>query len=157
MNRRQAVAVLFIVALVAPAAISLVSAGTAESGSVWTTSDAAGLVNAGNFNPGARVYLSLSTAPDGTTADITVVDEANHVVAGPWTNVAPGTSVESFVPPNPGYYWINVDGKPSCQIAVATFFVVPESVLGALTAIVGAVAAFGAFTVVKKTRKINER
>ncbi|XES78349.1 MAG: hypothetical protein ACBZ72_05600 [Candidatus Bathyarchaeia archaeon] len=138
-------------ALAAAASMAFAAPIEAQTASV-ITQDAAG-VPKNQFNHGETVYVKLvSTAPDGSVADITILDSDGNVVAGPWMAQSAG-SINSFVPPTSGYYFVNVNGQPVFTIAVATLFVLPESVFGTLAAVGAAFAAFGTIAIVKKKQK----
>jgi hypothetical protein len=146
------IAVLTIIcALALAAAASIASAGTAQTASV-IVQDAANTPK-NQFNLGETVYVKLvSTAPAGSTADIQVVDTASNIVAGPWMDQVAG-SINSFTPASAGYYIVLVNGQPAFTIAVATLFVLPESVFGTLAAVGAAFAAFGTVAIVKKKQQ----
>ena len=123
---------------------------TARAASVITAADAACTIPSSNFAFGATVYVKLeSVQPIGSNADLEVRDSSSGVVAGPWLNQVAG-SVNSFVPASAGYYTVFVNGAPAWYIAVATFFVVPESMLGTLMATVAGFAAFATIGIVKR-------
>jgi hypothetical protein len=126
-------------------------AGTAKQASVWTTDINA--VPKNTFGPVELIYIWWNPDPAGTTVDITVVDAANNVVVGPLVNQPIGNAPIVCGPLAPGYYFVLVNGQPAFNIAVASLFVVPESVLGTLMATVAGFAAFGAFRIVKRNRK----
>ena len=102
------------------------------------------------------IYIRWNPDPAGSTVDITVVDAANNVVAGPWLNQPIGNAPIICGPLPPGYYFVLVNGQQAFNIAVSSLFVVPESVLGTLMVTVAgfaAFAAFGAFRIVKQNRR----
>jgi hypothetical protein len=131
--------------------VCVVYAGTANSASVWTTDILANPKN--SFGPAELIYIRWNPAPPLSTVDITVVNVANNVVAGPWLNQPIGNAPIICGPLAPGYYFVLVNGQPAFAIAVASLFVVPESVLGTLMATVAGFAAFGAFRIVKRNRR----
>jgi hypothetical protein len=135
--------------LVAASLVSVASAGDASTASVWTTDS--GGTHKNQFDVGETVYIHFSTAPAGTTADIEVRDSANNIVAGPWTNQVPST-VLTFTPTTSGYYYVIANGQPAFSIAVGTFFVVPESALGALMVPLVGLAAYVTFGLFKAKR-----
>ena len=141
-------------------AISLVAGvvtPTATSGSVWTsnTNDPANRVS--NFLVGEQVYVFWDTAVGATpggTVNIEVINADTEVTvyafAGdPFTM---GDQPKIWVPNEPGYYQICLNGKfVTRPVAVATVFVAPESIFGTLTAIG---ACFAGFVVFKKRNSL---
>ena len=122
---------------------------TAETASIETT-DISGNPQS-SYAPGEIVYVHLlSVAPIGTNANIEVRDSANVIVAGPWLNVLAPSALLACGPFAPGDYTVYVNGVAMATIAVATFFVVPESMLGTLTATVAGFAAFATIGIVKR-------
>jgi hypothetical protein len=154
---RKFVVLLALCAVSLTSVVGLVFAGTATSASVWTTDSAATPKN--QFFFGERVYIYWDPTPVGSSVDIVVVNSANTVVAGPWTEkVTPADAPLSFVPPLPGKYEVRVNGQPAATFKVAALFLslnlfaVPESVLGTIAALGAGFAAF-AFMKVKKGRQ----
>ena len=122
-------------------------AGTAQAASI-TTTDIGGTAQS-SYAPGEIVYVRLlSVAPIGSDADIVVMSGA-VTIAGPWLN-QPAGSVNSFTPASNGYYTVYANGVAMLTIAVGTFFVIPESMLGTLTATVAGFAAFATIGIVKR-------
>ena len=128
----------------------------ANAASVWTTNNLGDPKS--QFNQGETVYIYWNPAPPGSVVDIKVVDSSDVVVAGPWLAQPVGNAPLSFVPPGPGMYRVLVNGQPAWTIAVATLFVVPESILGTLMATFAGFAAFVTIGVVKsKNKKTNSK
>ena len=128
----------------------LTAGPTARSASIATT-DSLGNAKS-SFALGEIVYVHLlSVAPIGSNANIEVRDSSNVVVAGPWLNQLAG-SVNSFTPASNGVYKVYANGVLMKTIAVATFFVVPESILGTLMATVAGFAAFATIGIVKRKK-----
>jgi hypothetical protein len=119
---------------------SLVKATVA---SVWTTDISNNPKN--EFSPSESVFIHWHPTPDNAVVDIKVVDTSNNVVAGPWNNLPVSNTPLSFVPPHSGYYKVLVNGQPASEIAVATVFVLPESVLGTIMTLFTGLAAFAIF------------
>jgi hypothetical protein len=137
-------ALAFAVCLILAAGINLAFAGTAQSASVWAEDSAHTYKN--QFLVGETMYIYWSDSPAGSTVDIKVTDSSNNVLAS-WTNQpesANGTLTYTFT--QPGYYFIVCNGAQAFPIAVATIFVVPESVLGTLGVLT---VGFAAYVIVK--------
>ena len=149
MKSRNIFAVLALaIALTMTINVAFAAAPTARSASIQTSDITATAKS--SYAPGEIVYINLlSVAPAGSDANIEVRDSADVVVAGPWLNQLAG-SVNSFTPASGGYYTVYSNGVALATIAVATFFVVPESMLGTLTATVAGFAAFATIGIVKR-------
>jgi uncharacterized repeat protein (TIGR01451 family) len=111
----------------------------ATSASVWTTNNVGTAKS--EFNLGETVFIYWHPSPDNAIVDIQVKDQANNVVLGPLLNQPIANSPVAFNPAAPGYYTVLIDGQPAFTIAVATLFVLPESLLGTLMSIVACLAA----------------
>ena len=129
-------------------AINLVNATT---GSIWTTSDLAGTIETSQFAPGQTVYIFWEVNPSGS-ADVeiwTKIGDNMGVVLVDFGPIA-GTSTSWIA--QEGEYYIRIEGVGTFPIAVASIFVVPESVLGTVMATVTGFAAFGAVYLIKHKR-----
>jgi hypothetical protein len=108
---------------------------------VWAEDSAKNYRN--QFNVGETMHIYWNDDPPGSTVDINVTNSVGTVLAS-WTNQpesANGTLAYTFS--SPGYYFIDCGGAPVFPIAVATIFVIPESVLGTLTVLGVGFAAYG--------------
>jgi uncharacterized repeat protein (TIGR01451 family) len=129
-------------------AVKTITLVGADAASVWTTNNLGD--SKSQFNLGETVFIYWNPAPLGSVVDIKVVDSTNTVIAGPWLSQPVSNAPLSFVPPGPGVYSVLVNGQPAWTIAVATLFVVPESILGTLMATVAGFAAFATLGIVKR-------
>ncbi len=120
----------------------------ANSASVWTKDNVG--TSKSQFDLGETVFIYWVPGPADRVVDIKVVDSTNTVIAGPWLAQPASNAPLSFVPPGPGLYTVLVNGQPAWTIAVATFFVVPESILGTLMATFAGFAAFATIGIVKR-------
>jgi hypothetical protein len=138
----------------AASVLSIASAADAQAANVITTDISGGTTKVTQFSPGQTVYIPYSIEA-GKTAIISAIDEnGNPVQLFDGTNyvtsaVVSGSGQFTMIPPHPGYYYINVNGKAQIQIAQASFFVLPESAFGALAALGTGIAAFGIIKVKK--------
>jgi hypothetical protein len=129
------------VCLIVAAGISLAIAGTALSASVWAEDSTNTPRN--EYSVGETMYINWNENPVGSTVDITVTDSAHNPLQT-WLNQDPTKKLTlSYTFPAPGYYFIETAGAQPFLIAVATIFVIPESVLGTLLAVAVGFAAFG--------------
>ena len=123
----------------------LIVAPTATCGSIITY---LGSTPTSQFDLGDVVTIKLVTvSPAGAESTVVVKDPLNAVVAT-FNNVLEGDS-NSYTPLMNGVYTVNANGVVT-PFAVATFFVVPESILGTLMATVAGFAAFATIGIVKR-------
>src|SRR5208283_4711707 len=119
--------------------MSTVYAGTASSlDAAW-----AGVNyddHSGQVNVGATVYIYwIGVVPSDGTVDVTVTQPDGNTLVQ-WQNLVPSASgTISFVASTPGTYLITFNGDPSYHvitdlIAATSIFVLPESVIGTLSA-----------------------
>jgi hypothetical protein len=138
-----------LVCVILAAGINLAIAGNAASASVWAEDSSGTYRN--KFNIGETMYIYWNEAPSGSTVDINVTDSVGNVLAS-WVNQpesANGTLTYTF--PSAGYYFVVCNGAQPFPIAVATIYVVPESVLGTISIVA---IGFAAYAIVKmKPRK----
>ena len=132
-------------------AVKTITLVGANAASVWTKNNLGDFKS--QFNPTETVFIYWHPSPAGSVVDIKVVDSANIVIAGPWLAQPVGNAPLSFVPPGPGVYRVLVNGQPVWVIAVATLFVVPESILGTLMTTFAGFAAFATLGIVRRKRK----
>lgn len=94
------------------------------------------------FTPGDTVYVEY-IIQSGKTANIAIYDEDDNLITGTAHDGLVGSGEFTFLALHPGTYYVTVNGYKSRIIGVASFFVLPESVLGAFGALGAGVAAFG--------------
>ena len=99
-----------------------------------------------------NVYVKVLIAlPAGSTMDLEIRNIATNTVVGPVITGALVNSINNFGTYAPGNYRVYANHLPvGSFIAAATFFVVPESMLGTLTATVAGFAAFATIGIVKR-------
>jgi hypothetical protein len=147
-NKMKLATLAFLCFFAAASVLSIASAANAQAANVITTNISGGTTKVTQFAPGQTVYIPY-TIETGKTAIISAVDEnGNPVQMFDGTNyvtsaTVSGTGQFTMIPPHPGYYYININGKAQIQIAQASFFVLPESAFGALAALGTGIAAFG--------------
>lgn len=124
--------------------------GSANSAEIIATNSPASNVQVLNYNPGQPIYIKY-TINAGKTATIEIMSDGPDGSAPPtlvgsyiWTSVV-GTGMKTISLSTPGVYEADVNGARVTPIAVASIFVLPESVIGALAAIGAGLAAFGIF------------
>lgn len=117
-------------------------AADAEVAQVITTTASDSDVKTTQFAPNQPIFVHY-TIQSGKTADIKVVDSHYNDVPGTLQSGVGGSGQFSFTLAQPGSYYVLVNGAPSWPIAVASFFILPETALGALGAIGAGLAAFG--------------
>lgn len=157
LSRIAAVFLLSVIALCSAISLVAADAPTATSGSVWTSDTNDPNNHVSDFIVGEQVYIFWSTAigsTPGGTVNIEVINADTDVTVytfagGPFTMAQ---QPKIWVPTEPGNYMIILNGQfASRPIAVATVFVAPESIFGALTAIG---ACFAGFVVFKKRNSL---
>ena len=137
------------IAVVLALTINVAYAGTAKTGSIACT-DAAGNPVASYLSTDTVYVQVLVALPAGSTVDLEIRDSTNTVV-GPTVTGALEGSINAFTTYAPGTYKVYANKLPiGSFVAVATFFVVPESMLGTLTATVAGFAAFATIGIVKR-------
>jgi hypothetical protein len=111
------------------------------------------------YTIGSRVYIYWgSVIPYGSTVDIKVYGPDGSLVTQ-WLNQpisASGTAALSFEVNRPGYYDITFNGQRITVWGISVF-VLPESALGTLIAIVAGVAAVGTFKIVQQKKTKNKQ
>ena len=153
MKNRSIFAVLAI-AIVLAMTINVAYAGTATSASIIMTDAAGDPIPNSEYLVGQPIYVKIATANTGGTVDLEIVDyETNDHVAYPTASgpFVVGQIVE-FAPLPAGHYLTYANRVSSVSfraIASGSFFVVPESMLGTLTATVAGFAAFATIGIVK--------
>jgi hypothetical protein len=142
------------------AALDVANAGTASGVTNVETRTAAGGggVSAELFNVGDRVYLYWTPTPSGGTVDLIVYGpDGSTLIDVPGLSASDsGTMAASFVVSEPGLYEIDLFGTKysmNWEIYCGTIFVVPETAIGSLMALLVGFGAIAAFKVVK-TKKI---
>jgi hypothetical protein len=158
MKAQMKIAVLAILCLCAFAVvISAANASVppnADAAQVITTNAPGSTVKVTQFAPNQLVYVEYNIE-NGKSAVITIVDDASpaNVLYGPYTVTGSSTvtPIPTFQTATNGYYYVLVNGAPAYPIAVASFFVVPESIFGGIAALGAGIAAFG----LVKYKKIN--
>jgi len=159
--KKIVVLLLVVTALVVPLSLALASTGTANSvGMIWLDSqqnDPSGTYSISQADAGHTVYIYWNTvSPPTGTVNVVVTPYDDNDNAQPAIQlgiVAPsasGTTAASFVVPDipGGYCLVTLYGQfgsrnITIQVASATLLVLPESVFGALAAVVASFAAFG--------------
>ena len=137
------------IAVVLALSINVAYAGTATAGSIACT-NAAGTPVASYLTTDTVYVKVLVALPAGSTVDLEIRDSTNTVV-GPVINGALVNSINNFGTYAPGNYTVYANDVPAGSfISAATFFVVPESMLGTLTATVAGFAAFATIGIVKR-------
>ena len=103
------------------------------------------------FGASENVYIQLtSTSPAGDKADVVVTRDSDSAVIASYPGLVAVSAVLDLGTLSPGTYTVTANGALVKTIAVATFFVVPESILGTLTATVAGFAAFATIGIVKR-------
>ena len=150
MKSKSIFAVLAIaVALALTINVAYAGAAKATTGSIACT-DAAGNPVASYLTTDTVHVKVLIALPAGSTMDLEIRDSTNTVV-GPTVTGALEGSINAFTTYAPGTYKVYANKLPiGSFVAVATFFVVPESMLGTLTATVAGFAAFATIGIVKR-------
>lgn len=151
LQRRKASIVVMLCVLALAFSVNLVHAANANTASVCATSDAAGNTKANFWSTPSTIYIWWTAQQaDGTpgTVDIEIQDSAGNTVVGPILNQPMGAQPIIWNAPV-GYYYLVVKGSAGVAsykypIAVASVFIIPESLLGTLMATVAGFAAFGA-------------
>jgi hypothetical protein len=134
-------------------AVSIVSAGTATSANIYTTSDVAGLQRTTYFVVNQPIYI-FWTVGEGETIDLRIYNQAGTLVADVGTNLVIADQPRTWSASTPGIYYIVYPSGTWIAFAVASVTVVPESILGTVMATVAGFAAFGTIGLVKhKTAK----
>ena len=119
--------------------------------------------HSGQVNVGATVYIYWTgVVPSDGTVDVAVIQPDGTTLIQ-WQDLSPSASgTISFIASESGTYLITFNGEPSYHtytdlIAATSVFVLPESVIGALAAMVSGFAAVCVFGVVKyKNAKIKK-
>jgi hypothetical protein len=149
---------IIICSLITFSAISIVTAGTAQSANAWGSIDEKGSV-VSSVTIGTTVSIFWNCYPKTSTVDIWVTYQANldadevPVIDASWTGLGIDLNgSKSFNADQYGYYYIYCQGGIKSKITVSSVFSAPESVFGALSAVGAGVAAFGAFAVIKKRK-----
>ena len=139
---------LLVVLLALSAMVSLAHATappTATTATLYIL-DSSGAARVG-FNLGETVYFNWTA--DGTV-DVKVYFD-NDTLAQDWLSQA-NTGQVSFVPPEPGYYYVQCTGARPRVLAVGTFFVVPDVPLGPILSIVASLAALSIIMLVRRPK-----
>lgn len=151
-----------LLAATAVAAIASATPVPVQKASVWTTDMNGNPQNV--FAPGDQVkvwYIVQNIAGSSVTpgtATMYLASGDNPATAVPlgapyqWTITGTGSMV--ITAPAPGAYLFIIDGQTVATIASNTLFVLPESVIGGLSALGAALAAFVIFYVVKAKRAV---
>jgi hypothetical protein len=153
--RKTVVATAFLIGLMTFAlAASLVHAAPATSASIWTTDSIGNPKN--QFNPGETVYIHWSVAPPGSTVDIYIQNSGGVTIATVGLTLDANTQQpQTWVTTTTGFYKVVAVGAVNSvvyEIAVGTFFIVPESVFGTILAVISGFAAFGTLRLAKRNR-----
>lgn len=126
--------------------------------SVWTTSTNNPSPKTNVFDTGQTIYIWWNTFPDSLHVTITVKNDQNQVVAGPFTDQQESSNTPIVLTNGlqPGHYKItmtyvlsNTCFSHDFTLAVNCFFVLPESIFGTISALGAGFAAFGLFGYVK--------
>jgi hypothetical protein len=91
-----------------------------------------------DFNFGETVYFNWTA---NGQVDINVYFD-NGTLSQSWLS-QPSTGQVSYVPPEPGYYYVECTGARPRVLAVGTFLVIPDVPFGPILSIVASLAAFG--------------
>lgn len=139
------------IAIVLAMTINVAYAGTATSASITMVNGVGTPVSQYAIGETIRVKVETTNAP-GATVDLQIKDFSTGV---PVSVLIPGAVAGSIVdfPALPqGHYRVYANDVPVGIgfIATASFFVVPESMLGTLTATVAGFAAFATIGIVKR-------
>ena len=138
------------IAVVLALSINVAYAGTATAGSIACT-NAAGTPVASYLTTDTVYVKVLVALPAGSTVDLEIRNRATNTVVGPVITGALVNSINNFGTYAPGNYTVYANDVPAGSfISAATFFVVPESMLGTLTATVAGFAAFATIGIVKR-------
>jgi hypothetical protein len=99
--------------------------------------------------------MYINWAADGTVK-ITVTDPNGvETVLG---DELPSYGYLSYTPTSRGTYFVNCTGAPASQFSAGGwFFVLPESALGTLIAVLAGFAAFGTFRLTRKHSKKRQQ
>jgi hypothetical protein len=102
-----------------------------------------------------NVPMYINWAADGTVK-ITVTDPNGvETVLG---DELPSYGYLSYTPTSRGTYFVNCTGAPASQFSAGGwFFVLPESALGTLIAVLAGFAAFGTFRLTRKHSKKRQQ
>jgi hypothetical protein len=151
-----------LLAATAFAAVASAQVAPIQKASVWTTDMAGNPQNV--FTPGAQVKVwyivqdiaGSSVTPGTATMYLASGDNVDTAVAlgAPYEWTITGTGSMVITAPAPGAYLFIIDGQAVATIASNTLFVLPESVIGGLSALGAALAAFVIFYVVKAKRSV---
>jgi ABC-type antimicrobial peptide transport system permease subunit len=160
MKRIKTLLVIFSIAISVSLMAGVCSAGTAASvNKMWASTnygDASSQVGLGS-----TVFIhwtGVVPSAFGDTVDVTVIDPYGNNMTN-WQELEPSESgTISFVANTYGSYAVIFDGHPTYYtyttiVAVTSFFVVPEGVLGTLMALVSGFVAVGIIGVVKIRRQ----
>ncbi|MCW4030116.1 MAG: hypothetical protein NWE92_10785 [Candidatus Bathyarchaeota archaeon] len=165
MRTNRIVLAMLCMLLAATAFAAIASASPAplvQKASVWTTDMSGNPQNV--FNPGDQVKVwyivqniaGSSVTPGTATMYLASGDNPATAVAlgAPYQWTITGTGSMVITAPAPGAYLFIIDGQTVATIASNTLFVLPESVIGGLSALGAALAAFVIFYVVKAKRSV---
>jgi hypothetical protein len=139
-------------ATLAVAVILAITINVAYAETVGSVMCTDGLGNAKSlYETTDHVWVQVMTVdPPANTVDIMVKTDLGVPVTGVFPNLAVGDQVDvgTF---SPGYYAVWVSGHQEATfVAGGTFHVIPESVLGALTAVVACFGSFAAIGIIKR-------
>jgi hypothetical protein len=149
MKKVAILSTLFISALAIALVGSLASATVVEARTVdITIADQSGNVRE-DFVLGETVVISWTA--NGAFNMIITDANGNQVPGAEWSNLGTTGSVE-FTPASPGDYYVEAANSRR-TISIEYFFVMPESILGGISAIGACFAALGTVAVVKSKKK----
>lgn len=129
------------VAGVVSAAVTPDPTPNARAAQVIATNIKDGTTLVTDFIPGQTIYVEYSIQ-SGKTANIAIYDEKDNLISGTLHEGVKGSGEFTFSTYQPGTYYVVADGY-KLGIGVASFFVLPETALGAFGAIGAGLAAFG--------------
>lgn len=151
-QRRRLIAGLICIVILA-STVSLVHAQ--QTGAIWTTYDNNPTHTVSQFADNQIVYIFWSVSGP---VHIVIYDNYGNVVADSGSLLSTQPVIWQ-IPSNlaSGIYYAVIPGQGYYPIAVASIYVVPESVWGTLTVTTAGFAAFGAFGIFKINRKKQDK
>jgi hypothetical protein len=162
MNIKKIALIVFSMVVIVSLMVSVASASTPNATGVSNCWVGANINDhSGQVNLGTTVYIYWTgVTPAGGTVSVTIITPSGSVLATYPSQLPSASGTISFIANAPGTYYVYLEGYPSYHIvttvvAGASLFVLPESMLGTLMAIVscaGAVVVFG----VVKTKRANK-